>query len=715
VARRDGELKERLLATFQVEAAEHLEALATALLALDGPLPPGRQADLLEETFREMHTLKGAARSVGLLDVERTCHAAETLLSALTRRSVPLSPRLVAALEQAVDGVGAHLAGRPEARLDELARRLERAAAGDDPDPAPYPEQPPEPPRAPEPRPVAEPTVRLAESKLDALLVRGEELLSLKQAADDWVDDAEGLVVALGDRRRALPAGGAEDADLRAIEGRANAMLDRLLRDRRTIGARVDGLLEETRRVRLLPAAAVLDRVPRLVRDLARDLGKEVEWAIAGEALEVDRRVLESITDPLIHIVRNAVDHGIEPPDARVAAGKPRRGRVSATVTAVEGGRIELVVADDGRGIDIAGVREAAVRNRIVAPGAAGGLSDEDVLRLVYSSGLSTAFMVTEVSGHGLGLAIVSERVEQLGGEVTIDSRPGTGTAVRMLLPASIATFRGVLVRAGGQRFMVSIDAVERVVRTRDHEPATTGGRDTIQWQGEALPVARLTALLGLGAGDGETCLVLAAGGERAGVLVDEVLGDREVLVKELAAPLVRVPNVAAAGLLGLGDLVLILRPADLVGSVRMHTAVARAPEPPAPSPVSPAVLVVDDALTTRTMERSLLETAGYRVQVAADGEEAWTALASGEFGLVVSDVDMPRMDGFELTARIRQEPRLAGLPVVLVTALESREDKQRGLDVGANAYVVKSSFEQSKLLEILHRLGVMPGDRSAA
>jgi two-component system chemotaxis sensor kinase CheA len=376
---------------------------------------------------------------------------------------------------------------------------------------------------------------------------------------------------------------------------------------------------------------------------------------------------------------------------------------------------VEVLVEDDGRGINPDRVREAAVRARLITAEAAHALDADDALELVYRSGLSTSPVITDVSGHGLGLAIVREHVARLEGEVGFASGP-VGTRVRMVVPASIATFHGLLVRAAAQLYLLPMRATEHVLAVGPDDTVTVEGREAIHWRERPLPLARLGFLLGLTEGvdsphrpEKHPCVVVASGQELVALLVDEVLGEHEVLVKEFSPPLVRVRHIAGAGLLGSGELVLILRAADLVSAGR------RALRPPAPRVAAveegrpPLVLVVDDAVTTRTMERNLLEAAGYGVKVAVDGAEAWAALKSDGFDLVVSDVDMPRMDGFELTARIRADAQLRELPVVLVSALESREDKERGIDVGANAYVVKSSFEQSNLLEIIRRLGVAP------
>jgi two-component system chemotaxis sensor kinase CheA len=431
-----------------------------------------------------------------------------------------------------------------------------------------------------------------------------------------------------------------------------------------------------------------------------------------GAALEVDRKVLEAIKGPVIHLVRNAIDHGIEPQEVRANSGKPPQGQVAVTVVALEGNRIEICVEDDGQGIDLPRVRAAAARAGLMASDAAQSLTDDQVVDLIYRSGLSTSPIITDISGHGLGMAIVRERAERLEGQVLVETRPGRGTRVRMLLPASIATFCGLRVTAGGKSFLLPHEAAVMAIRISSPEVESMEGHEAIQWHGHPLFVASLAVLLGFPERrvqpepeSKQFCEVLKSADEQIGLLVDEILGNCEVLVKELRPPLIRVRNIAAAGLLGTGEIVLILRPSDLLKSSRLDQRRAMVPETQAVEGCLGKVLVVDDSITTRTMEKNLLEAAGYEVRVAVDGIDGWTTLKTEEFNLVVSDVDMPRMDGLDLTARIRADQTLAHLPVILVTALESREDKERGIEVGANAYIVKSNFDQSNLLEIVRRL----------
>ncbi len=689
-------LRARLLATFRMEAQEHLQTIASEIATLTRD--PSATTNL-ENLLRAMHTLKGAARSVGFGEFEAACHRCETLIR---NGSAPSSTELHV-IEEASHALASVIAGTlPADQLSNVGiEAVPRQARGDG-----------EATGAPEalPAPALADTIRVEVGRLDNVVTLAESLLHPKLASSEHVRMARGVVESI-ERVRAR-AGLELREELHTLEMRARQLLAVLRQDSRLLTTAVDDLNDEMRRVRMMPAASILDAFPLMVRDLCRETGKEVDWSVVGANLEIDRKVLELVKDPLIHMVRNAIDHGIEAPAAREAAGKPRRGNLVVTVAPSEGGRISIEVADDGKGFALDALRAAALRSRLASEEQLAALSDAEVSDLAYSAGVSTSPVITTISGHGRGLAIVRERIERVEGRISTRSTPGKGTVIRLEFPASIVTYRALLIAVHGRRFLLPLDSIEHVFAVKQ-DAATAGlAKGSLTHDGRDYPFGSLGPMLGLprvvederAYGTVRSCL-LVRGGERRGILlVDDVLGEQEVVIKELHPPLLRVRNVLTTALLGTGELVLVLRPLDLIASITVR-ALARPQVAVAPMPRVLRVLVVDDSTTTRTMERNMFEAAGYAVQVAADGAAAWDIVQTAELDVVVSDVDMPRMNGFELTARIRSEPRLAKLPVVLVSALEGREDKEQGIRVGANAYVLKSGFNQANLLDIVRRL----------
>jgi two-component system chemotaxis sensor kinase CheA len=482
--------------------------------------------------------------------------------------------------------------------------------------------------------------------------------------------------------------------------------------DRHTLESMVDSLLNDMKGALMLPLATIFEPLPKVARDLARDRGKEVELVMAGGAIECDKRILEEIKDPLIHLIRNCVDHGIETPNARKLVGKPVRGKISVIATLMDSHRMELSIADDGAGIDVASLSDMAVNRGLVARDEAMGMGKDELLEFIFTSGFSTRPIIDDISGRGLGLAIVREKVVRLGGTVKVATDNLQGTTFSLLLPLTLSTFRGIIVRVGEQAFIFPAPQVERVTRIRPGTIKSVENRETIELGGTALSFVRLADLLELPRQESKEkepdfvqLLVLDNGGGRLAICVDEVLGEQEVLVKSLGGQLARVRNVAGAAVLGTGKVVPILHPGDLLKSAVKGTAMAgTVPAREQPETGRKSVLIAEDSITARTLLRNILESAGYETVTAVDGMDALALLRTKEIDIVVSDVDMPRLNGFELTAKIRASREFADLPVVLVTSLDSREDRERGIETGANAYIVKSSFDQSNLLEVLKR-----------
>jgi two-component system chemotaxis sensor kinase CheA len=753
------QLIQRLMATFLGELDEHARALNRDLLALEKDPRGTERAELCKTLFRTAHSLKGAARSVSLGPIETACHRLEGILAEVRDGLFTPGPdlfQLMFATVDAIEAAGQRLReGQPlDGTLPALAARLEtarRAVPATATAPAPAPtnghgrREPEPPPVVGEPRdgtgvPGAAARVRIPAAKLDALLAavgellvasrrlepRGEELETLLQELGRWQAEwrrAERPIhraLGLADGVRAAKAAGADAAPLprriARVGGQVGEHLDHAVRalealvaghraDRQALQRALAPLDEEVRRIRMLPFAEACEGLDRAARDLARDTGKEAEVEIRGAEIELDRSILEALRDPLLHLLRNAVDHGIETPAERAAAGKGPRGRVTVEA-ALQGDRVRVTVTDDGRGLDLAAIRDLAARRGLPAPA-----DERDACRLLFLPGFSTARMITELSGRGVGLDVVKTRIESLHGLVTCRVDRGPGLAVVLDVPLTLTTVRAVLVTVSGQTYAVPQAHVEGLLRIAPEEARSVEGREVVGLGGPPVPLVSLAHLLGLPArplppGARSSALLLASGERRVAFSVDELLAEQDVVVTNLGSRLRRVLHFSGATLLPSGRVALILNVGDLVRSALSRPAGPSLADQVATRRAEPRrLLVVDDSVTTRTLVKSILEGDGYAVQAAADGAEAWQLLQERGADLVVSDVEMPRMDGFDLTATIRRSARFRHLPVILVTALESEEDRMRGMEAGADAYLMKSAFDQTRLLETVHQL----------
>ncbi len=749
---RHEQLLQRLLAMFVVEAEEHVGSLAGSLREMEAGVTDQRARELVEKTFREVHTLKGAARTVNMTHLVALCHAMESLLAQVKRGELALGRPVVEALSLGFTALCRMVPNAqngdsppPVPGLDALIGLLEGVGRGlplPDLSPPPTPEPPapvpvvaplppvlpvrehapPAPAPAPAPAPVrAAPrqTLRVAIDRLDFLLHQAEDLITAKLSGAERVAEIRAITAGLAERtrgRQRLDADQHTDHDAQTLAW-VGQRLSRLAlaadQDARGLAKGVDSLLSGTKQVLMLPAATLLEPVAQDIRELARTQGKDVALTLSGQDLELDRRVQEELRQALLHLARNAIDHGVERPSERLSAGKPPRAQVSLTVTQRDGGRAEIAIADDGRGMDLARLVEQAVDQGLLGVEDGQHLTPEQMMALAFQSGLSTSRSVTDISGRGLGLAIVQEVVERLGGTVSVESTPGQGTCFRLLLPVTLASFRVVMTDVGGRCFAMPTNRIDRVGRVASRDVQSVEGREMLRLDGKPLALVRLSDLLRLPAatlpaGDHRTYVVLAAAGQRLAVEVDHVQGESEILMKPLAWPLTQVPGVSGAVALPSGRLGFVLNVHDLLRTALRPDFQARAARPvtiSAGNEGRKSILIAEDSITARTLFKHVLEAAGFRVRTCVDGLEAWNVLAGETFDLVVSDVEMPRMSGFDLTARIRQDARTADIPVILITSLETREDKERGADVGASAYIVKKSFDQSDLLDIIGRL----------
>ena len=578
-------------------------------------------------------------------------------------------------------------------------------------------------------------TIRVKTEKLDALMAGMGELLVSRMRMEQRLEELKSVQTVMGDweklwrksriHKRALERRMDKDSELTALldffsinENHLNkvgrtikGLSESLAGDYRHLTLLTDDMQNGVRRVRMVPIATLFNLFPRMVRDIGREKRKEVRVALEGADTEIDRQVLEGLKDPLTHLLRNAIDHGIEAPDQRLEKGKATQGTIRLKASQ-RGNHIVLEVSDDGAGINLPAVRRAAVKNNLITAADAENLTLEETIDLVFQSGLSTHVTVTDLSGRGVGMDVVREQLQRLHGQVKTRTETDKGTSFTLILPLTLATSHVLMLKVAGQTVAVPNTSVERIMRFKPEEIRRMEGKPAVRIGDKALPLISMAEILELPVRDVNNnnggkigVVVLGAVEKKLAFQVDEFLGAQEVVVKNLGTQLQRVRNIAGATILGSGQVVMILNVGSIIYSAQGMRASSFLPSVRAKKTVQKKVLVVDDSITTRTLERNILENAGYRVFQAADGMEGWEKMQEDSFDAVVFDIEMPRMDGFELTEKVREDKRFEHLPIVLVTSLESPEHKLKGMEAGADVYITKGSFDQRELLETIERL----------
>jgi two-component system chemotaxis sensor kinase CheA len=492
---------------------------------------------------------------------------------------------------------------------------------------------------------------------------------------------------------------------LRGMQKRIVELLKDATREGEQLNLVAQVVRDDLRDLRMVPASQVLEPLRRTVREVSSRLGKQVDLFVSGGDVRLDRRILDALKDPLLHLVRNAIDHGVEMPEVRRAAGKSERGNLWVRVEA-RGTRIAVIVEDNGGGLSPARVRATAIKRGLLTAESAAKLSDAQAARLIFQPGFSTRDQVTETSGRGVGLDVVLATAQRLQGTVDVTYTEGQGTRFFIDLPLTLASALGLLVRVGTSIVAVPSDMVERVFRLAPDDVGTVAGRVVARVDDEQLVFLTLAEAVGLPRlplaldnGKAQTVMLLTLGKDRVVFAIDDVAGQQEIVVRSLGPHLKGVAHLAGAAVLDDGRLVPVLNAPELLRAASPTTRTMSG------EVRRPRILVTDDALTTRFAMKSLLEIAGYPVVTASDGEEAWEVLERTPCQLVVSDWQMPRLDGVGLTRRIRSHPTLNRMPVILVTSLDSPEERAEGLEAGADGYLVKREVERGKLLELVRQL----------
>ena len=755
----DQELVKRLLATFLGEAQEHLGTISAHLIELEGTQDEVRSSELLEVAYRCTHSLKGGARIVNLTLVEMLCQTLEECFAAVRKNRVRIDRRLHDLMHDTTGIIEKILSSAtPESpptalksqalqlrkRLEEAARQpgdaatepknrtggenggasgnavVTGAAAAQSEAAAPGVMQH----NRVTPHSSSVETVKVPAARLDSLLIQAEELTVLKLALHQNGVALKEIMDGLALIRRTCETGRSwTKEDITELDRTLGVTAKKLQSLKKSseeeyhlAAGMVENLIQDAKSLIMFSFSFLTEGFPKLVREMAREQGKEVKLFLNGETVELDRRILQELKDPLVHMVRNCIDHGIETPEERLAAGKSGHARIQVGISIIENGKAQLLVQDDGRGIDTAAIISSAVHKGIITREHAETINETEAIQLIFHSGLSSRHVVSAISGRGIGMAIVKERVQLLGGTLSVESSKGQGTSFTMIIPLTLASFRGIQIRVGTRFFAVPTLNVQRVCRLPEAEFKTVGNRKTIVLEGRTIPAVPLADILGIPAerphaAELQTLMILGTGEDQVAFELDAVIGEDDMLVKKLGPQLARVRNISGATVLGDGTVIPIINANDLLDSAGGGHAVIRAERPaiessPIHARTAKRIMVVDDSITSRTLLKNVLESYGYEVRTACDGLDTLALFQEeDQFDLATVDIEMPRMDGFELTARLRADDRFSRLPVVLITSLDSAEDKKKGIDAGADAYIVKSSFDQSNLLDIIRKL----------
>jgi chemotaxis protein histidine kinase CheA len=725
---------------FIEEARDHINRLNDGLAALESG---SADKESINAIFRSAHTIKGSSRMLKLVTITETAHQLEDVMGALRDGTLQFSPPLGQLLYRAVDALSAlvdklaetndavglpptdralcaalaqavtgQAAAEPAADAEAIAPEVEAAAPATAAPSAVRVAPATSTPATPVATQTAEPklktaeTVRVRLSKLDELIkLMGEVVSSHARMRQRLLD--------VHDMERELLKSG--DTQAAAALHRFALMLKDDVQAQETL---MDELHDKTLLMRMLPLAIVFEPAARMVRELARSVGKQVECAVSGSEIELDRQMIDKLSDPIIHLIRNGIDHGLETPEKRTAAGKAAQGRLTLSARQ-DGGWVVIEIGDDGGGIPLAAVRDKAVKKGFITEEKAAAMTDQEAIDLIFLPGFSTNNIITDLSGRGVGMDVVKQCVlDDLQGSVSVETKPGAGTTFALRLPLSLAVMRVLLVEVAGLPFGFTAQYVAELLRLPRDAQMIVAERNAVIIRNEFVPVVPLADLLHIPANlarpraakiahsQDMLLVVLRIRNEKIAVQVDDLLDERDMVIKPMPEHLRKLPMVSGMVTTGKNELVGVLHaPALLDAARRLRNTTVRAEKTGEETARHYNVLVVDDSLNTREIEKDVLEAHGYRVTLAEDGLDGYRKAMDGEFDAVLTDVEMPNMDGFSLTAKLRQEDKYRHTPIVIITSREKEEDKQRGIQAGADAYIVKGDFDQSSLVDTLKAL----------
>ncbi len=751
------------MATFKPELEEYLQTINQGLLSLEKGLSDDKKSRILNELFRSAHNIKGTSRVVGLPNIGDLAHLMEDVMDAYLHNQVSPSENFYDVLFKTTDTLNemmdAHM-GQGEMPIDQiniLTEKLKQILAGKsitlETSPVSTrenlialtqkPEEISEPDKIPTARKhqIQDESIRVKTSRIDDLMDNMSELMVYQIKSNQQLQVLEHSQKVLYNWqkiwRKSIPSSNNLQINLRnssqeylksrdlstlaeflavneelisSLQNQIDEQLPKFIIDNNRQAVLINELQNQVKQMRMVPFSTIFNTYPRTIRDLGKILKKEVVLEINGEDTEADRQIIASIKDSLIHLLRNAIAHGIENPEIRTAKGKSRQGTIQIQALQ-KGNTIEISIKDDGAGINLSEIGRIVIERKLLTKDEFNKLNVHEQLELIFAPNFSTKEVISNLSGRGVGLNIVRHSLEKLQGMVRVETRIDQGTTFTLILPSTLSTSHILPVSSGGRHLGIPVSNVEKVIQVKSDQFNSIEGNPIITFEGQPMPFFSLAQLLNLPEynlalqSEKTTMVILGLAEKRIALIIDNFEEPFEVVIKDLGSQLIHVRNIYGGAILGDGQIMLILNVADLmrtaVGQKYMTSNLQSLPQ----EITQRKVLLVDDSIATRTIEKNILENAGYQVTIATDGVEAWELIQQNLIDVIVSDVNMPRMDGVELTEKVKNDDLFGLIPIILVTSLDKKEDRLRGLNAGADAYIAKGKFDQKELLETIERL----------
>jgi len=738
----DPNILKELIKTFSSEFDELVAELNEHLLKLEKAADGKEKDDVINVLFRASHTIKGGARSVNIEDLGTLAHRLEDLFGELRQGKIKVSAALIDQCLASTDAMKSIMESFLNEKamtvdLDHELAQLSHIIEGDEIEVESHAEKSDEPVEV-----QIKPSKPTAEKEANFIKVDMKRLTDVNAISDELqgvkleVDYCDRLVGVLTNKIEQLNkkwrlsqallkriAGDDQHVELKnlvvsslddvaVIDDVSRQMKSNIHKANAEFNHLSNMLQDNIRMLRLVPIATILHPLNRSIRDITKELNKQVDVDIQGEQIQVDRSVLSVAKECLLHLLRNAIDHGIESSEQRKEAGKAEQGHITISASQ-EGDNVIIEVKDDGGGIDKEAISAIAIEKKLFSSSEINSMSESDIINLIFHPGFSTRKIITDLSGRGVGLDVVHSNLQSIKGQVSVETRVGEGSTFRMELPLTLVSDRGMLLRCASQLFAIPTNAVVRVLSISRDDIIDVEAGQAILFHNKPIALRDLSVVIGrpgheINPHTDLSVVVISKGWHSVALIVDEVIGEHEIVIKQLKAPLQSVPNIAGATLTGRGEVIVVFNALELVDTAlqsnpRAFASAQSAQDEIAKTPAK--ILVVDDSITTRTLETNILEINGYSVVPCVDGREAWERIQTEKFDLIITDIEMPKMDGFELTDLIKQSEANKHIPVIIVTSLSKDKDKARGIEVGADAYIVKNAFDTTSLLQTVESL----------